>query len=251
MRKTAFAIAILITLFFYFIDSYMSHQNKTAYVEKVIDGDTIKTNIGTIRLLGINAPEIGEAYYQEAKDFLKQMIERKNITIEGKETDRYGRLLRYIYFKNIFVNLELVKRGYAHIYTHKGIKHELLVAEQTAKQNNIGIWKKGNYSKCFYVSEFVWDAYGDDNKNLNGEYFTLKNKCKPININSWTIKDRNRIIYTFSNFVANSTLTVYTGCGNNTKEKVYMCRKKPAWNNDEDILFIRDENSKLVLSYNY
>jgi len=252
MRKLPFISAIIITIISFFIIESV-HEREMAYVENVIDGDTIKTDKGTIRLAGINAPEKGQPYYQEAKDFLAGIIEGKNVTIEGRENDRYGRMLRYVYLGNVFVNLEILKSGYGSAYMSNGLEHEneILSAEETAKKNNVGIWKNGAYSHCLSVSEFIWDAKGNDNINLNGEYFTIKNRCNAINMEGWTIKDSGRNIFRFSNFAIDSVLTVYTGCGNNTQEKIYMCKKRAVWNNDGDVLFIRDENGNLVLSYDY
>jgi len=48
------------------------YEIKTANLTRAIDGDTIETDIGIIRLLGINTPEKKQAYYEEAKEFLKK-----------------------------------------------------------------------------------------------------------------------------------------------------------------------------------
>ena len=47
----------------------------SAIVSKVIDGDTIKLQNGErVRLLGINTPEMGQPYYEEATNRLKELI---------------------------------------------------------------------------------------------------------------------------------------------------------------------------------
>jgi micrococcal nuclease len=92
-------------------------------VLRVLDGDTIQMRTGEIvRLICINTPERTDTGYFEATKFLKDLIEGKPVRLEKdvSETDKYNRLLRYVYVndssgKEIFVNKELYKRGYADI----------------------------------------------------------------------------------------------------------------------------------------
>ena len=93
---------------------------------RVIDGDTIEVNIaGTIykvRYIGIDTPELDDeraefcALAQEATRYNRQLIEGKNIRLEEDTSniDKYGRLLRYVYVDDIFVNAELVRQGLAY-----------------------------------------------------------------------------------------------------------------------------------------
>lgn len=70
-------------------------------VEAIIDGDTIETSAGTVRVIGIDAPERGECGYDEASAFVATLLrEGDAVTLtlpEGEnQTDAYGRLLRYV-----------------------------------------------------------------------------------------------------------------------------------------------------------
>lgn len=75
----------------------------TVAVIKVIDGDTIVIEGGyRVRYIGIDTPEIRpreEAYAIEAWQANRQMVEGKRVRLEKdvSETDRYDRLLRYVY----------------------------------------------------------------------------------------------------------------------------------------------------------
>ena len=83
---------------------------------EVIDGDTFKTQNGaTIRLLGINAPEITDPGGDMAKDLLTLFILNRNVHLDKDITDQddYGRLLRYLFVDGKFINAELVRLGYA------------------------------------------------------------------------------------------------------------------------------------------
>jgi micrococcal nuclease len=71
-----------------------------AFVTNIIDGDTIETEQGSIRLIGIDAPERGECGYEEASEALKDLVHNKSVILIRDylqdDRDRYGRLLRYI-----------------------------------------------------------------------------------------------------------------------------------------------------------
>ena len=116
-------------------------------VIKVIDGDSIVIEGGYhVRYIGIDAPEKGEPYFLEATQLNRRLVEGKKIRMEKdiSETDRYGRLLCYVYVNDIFVNAEIVKLGYAYAKSYPpDIKHQqyLETLELGAKQLNRGIWK--------------------------------------------------------------------------------------------------------------
>ncbi|MBI4999745.1 thermonuclease family protein [Candidatus Gottesmanbacteria bacterium] len=125
---------------------------KTFKVTRVIDGDTIEIETGErVRYLGIDTPETVDprkpvqCFGIEASKKNKELIEGKTVRLEKDITDRdkYGRLLRYVYVGDIFVNLELVKQGFAFSYTYPpDIKYqaEILAAERQAREANRGLW---------------------------------------------------------------------------------------------------------------
>ncbi len=86
-------------------------------VRRVIDGHSFELTDGKrVRLIGIDAPEAGEACSIQSTQQLSSMIEGETIYLERdlSETDVNGRLLRYVYVNNIFVNYQLVYSGYAY-----------------------------------------------------------------------------------------------------------------------------------------
>lgn len=91
-----------------------------ALVTRVVDGDTIEVEledgrIERVRYIGVDTPERGRPYYREATAFNRNLVLGKTVTLvrDVSERDRYGRLLRYVYAGEVFVNAELVRSGYA------------------------------------------------------------------------------------------------------------------------------------------
>ncbi|MFC5337222.1 thermonuclease family protein [Leucobacter denitrificans] len=78
-------------------DSTVTH----ATFISIVDGDTIETDLGTVRLIGIDTPERGECGYAEAAAVIDQHIEVGDeillrLPAGQNDTDRYERLLRYV-----------------------------------------------------------------------------------------------------------------------------------------------------------
>lgn len=118
-------------------------------VIRVIDGDTIEIEGGAhVRYIGIDTPETYpeiEFYGAEAKAKNIELVEGKMVTLEKdvSETDKYGRLLRYIYVDGIFVNGELVRLGYARAVAYPPdtrYQWQLERLEKEAKEGKRGIW---------------------------------------------------------------------------------------------------------------
>jgi micrococcal nuclease len=227
-------------------------------VIEVIDGDTIVlSNNEHVRLVGINTPESERYFYGEAKEVLKLLVLNKNVRLERDVDDRdtYGRLLRYVYIGNLFVNLEMVKRGFANAFTFPpNVKYtnKFIEAEREARTNEVGLWKKSNSSNI--QININCDAEGDDRINLNGEYVIFKNNNNfNINLGGWTVKDLSTNIYDFEkvNFKSGSNLILFSGKGTDSENKLYWNSIKPIWNNDHDTLYLRDTEGLIVQLYNY
>lgn len=123
-------------------------EKETFKVTRVIDGDTIEIEGGDrVRDIGIDAAETG-CFAEEATAKNKELVEGKEVRLEKdvSETDKYGRLLRYVYVNDIFVNDYLVRNGYAQISTYPpDVKYQdqFKQAEQEARKNNRGLWAPG------------------------------------------------------------------------------------------------------------
>lgn len=122
------------------------HCAPTERVTEVIDGDTFRTQTGsTVRLLGINAPEINDPGGDIAKNVLTLLLMNKDVRLEADMTDQddYGRLLRYVYVGHVFVNAEMVRMGYAELrfYPPDTFHYqEVRELEKVAIRNRQGLW---------------------------------------------------------------------------------------------------------------
>jgi len=121
----------------------------TVRVTRVVDGDTIVVQGNyRVRYIGIDTPEIRpylEAGGVEAWQANRQLVEGKRVRLERdvSETDRYGRLLRYVYVDGVFVNAELVREGLARAKAYPpdtGYQDYLEEMEQQARLAGRGMW---------------------------------------------------------------------------------------------------------------
>ncbi len=129
-------------------------------VTRVIDGDTIELEGGEkVRYIGIDTPETVDprkpvqCFGLEASQKNKELVAGKRVWLvkDITDRDRYGRLLRYVYLgdpedpNSMFVNLELVKEGFAHSYSYPpdiARQQEFVTAESSARSGQKGLWSK-------------------------------------------------------------------------------------------------------------
>ena len=151
--KTAKLVALLLVGFAVgFVGGYALGHTSTApaieqaLVVRVVDGDTVELADGSrVRYLGIDTPEFGEYYADEATARNRELVEGKVVELQrGKrDKDEYGRLLRYVYVDGVFVNAELVAQGYARAYIFDPddrYSQVLVQLEQYAKLRERGLW---------------------------------------------------------------------------------------------------------------
>jgi endonuclease YncB( thermonuclease family) len=121
-------------------------------VRTVIDGDTIDvTTYGRVRLLGVDAPEVGRGFDtsapfgKEARDRLTALVLHRWVRLEqeGPATDVYNRHLAYVVTEDgICINVVLVREGLARISARLPLSRlvELRRAEAEAQGLHRGMW---------------------------------------------------------------------------------------------------------------
>ncbi len=161
MRKT-----LLLFLLLFQLGSSGVAAATYGQVSWVYDGDTIEvTNIGRVRLLGIDAPEYEasgrDRFYQrqfqisantlrttarKAKRFVIDHSRNQLVRLEfdQEKTDQYGRLLAYVYLPDgRLLNLMLIEEGLAAVYRRAEFKSkkQFLDTEKIAQQRRLGLWR--------------------------------------------------------------------------------------------------------------
>jgi endonuclease YncB( thermonuclease family) len=139
-----------------FVDSVPSGE--VGVVVNVVDGDTIDVVIDgqeyRVRYVGINTPERDEPCYNAATEANSDLVMGQTVTLvrDETDTDRFDRLLRYIYVDDVFVNATLVVNGYAEAALYRPddrhyaafADYEREAAAANRNCHNTGIFDDGN-----------------------------------------------------------------------------------------------------------
>lgn len=131
-----------------------AQKPEKAELLSVIDGDTIVVTFPgssqryNVRFIGIDTPETypeAEYFGFEAYKANKALLGSGPVYLfkDISNTDKYGRLLRYIVVGDTFVNYELANRGYANVFSYPpdvACHKVLLDAQRSARENGRGLW---------------------------------------------------------------------------------------------------------------
>ncbi|EAI5602814.1 thermonuclease [Campylobacter upsaliensis] len=175
-KKLSLSLVIAIIVLFFSLNQSLSfnaflpqdfkeqnlEKELTGKVSKVIDGDTIELLAKTskenpynhiiklkIRLYGIDAPELKQAYGKEAKEFLSALVLKQEVSLIIENKDKYERIVGTIFLKGKDINKEMVKNGYAHAY--ESFSKKYLAEQADAKMFKLGLWQD---EKAVKPSEF-------------------------------------------------------------------------------------------------
>lgn len=154
MKKLLIIVMLLLVACQYGKINNSYNDYEESYVTRVIDGDTIVlSDENKVRLICVDTPERGKLFYKEATQYTKNKVENKTVYLEKdvSNTDRYGRLLRYVYYYEgdnlVSLNNQLVKDGMAMVYKYPpDINHcdEYSKSAKYAAENKIGLWNRGD-----------------------------------------------------------------------------------------------------------
>jgi endonuclease YncB( thermonuclease family) len=157
VRKALLPGLILVLALFIAFYSYAGQY----HIISVIDGDTIDVDHlnkkFTIRLVGIDAPELGTGEYNPSQPFahaakkhLTSLIGNRIVDIKTYGSDRYGRTLGEVFVDNKNINIEMLKAGFAEVYRGDYPVADLdfteyWQAEEQARKDRRGMWDQSNY----------------------------------------------------------------------------------------------------------
>ena len=138
-------------------------DGRTHTIERVNDGDTAITTDGiSVRILGIDAPELGECYGTESKQALESLLLGKQVRFVKDVTaeDNFNRLLRYGFVMtdhptddNINISTYMVKNGYAR-YAPSG-PNKLFQVLLTNAQGEARNAQRGLHKTCVEQTDIV------------------------------------------------------------------------------------------------
>jgi endonuclease YncB( thermonuclease family) len=148
MARRALLIGIVVT----FASAALAarpHYTLTGKVVAIADGDTLtviddaKTQ-HKIRLAGIDAPEKGQAFGNKAREALGDKVFQQTVRVEVIDIDRYKREVGRIYLGDRFINMEMVRDGFAWRYVQYDKPGEFTAAEADAREHRRGLWTDPN-----------------------------------------------------------------------------------------------------------
>jgi micrococcal nuclease len=120
-----------------------------AFAARVIgvgDGDTMTVLSGgkdriRIRLSGIDAPELGQAFGRRAKEYTSSLVYGRDVAVHPEERDRFGRLVARVFVDGRDVAREIVAAGLAWHSKRFNSDTALAGAEASARKARLGLWR--------------------------------------------------------------------------------------------------------------
>ncbi len=112
------------------------------------DGDTVKIQDGLseykLRLTDIDAPERNQNYGKTARRVLMNLCKNADVKIYLSGIDKYQRNLGKLSCNNQDVSVFMINNGHAWFNRRYSMDYTLDLAEQNARTNKIGLWKRKN-----------------------------------------------------------------------------------------------------------
>jgi len=170
--RAAFILFVFLSFFGLFVRSLRQplneilplseYQPDAGVVSAVYDGDTIKVRFRsglqrTVRLIGIDAPEIDDereevqfrGYMAKRFVFFHLYREEVKLTYDWQLEDEYGRLLAYVWTKEGLFNDFILREGFASAFLKfpfkKDYQNRFQESEELARENRRGFWRTGNF----------------------------------------------------------------------------------------------------------
>ncbi len=147
-----------------------SPTNREYLVTKITDGDTfVVDGKSVVRLLGLDAPEVGRCGAEEATKLLSDTILNKKVTMHASTEDKFRRLVSDVYLNDQSVNLVMITSGWvAYDTSDSNEASQLKAAGEQARQNKLGIYG----SLCTQLTNPSCNIKGNINPaNGNKQYY--------------------------------------------------------------------------------
>ncbi len=231
-------------------------------------GDSAPTGVSQpdkIRVLGVDTNEVSssQCFADAAESFIEARIPVGTVVrLEARDEQSHagGRPLRHVFFgsgygRNLALEVIEAGLGLAASYDHEpDHRRDYYEAAEQASLDGVGMWAEGacggNPGSWPDLDVHVnWDAEGADNNNENGEYVQIRNNGPgSLVMNGWSIRSSARnsgntlSIPDGTTIPAGGKLRIRMGSGNDTATNVYMGQTRAWFDNDSDVLYLRDNH---------
>lgn len=147
----AFILIVLVLIFILLVSSKAAQASGMPAVKQileVVDGNTLKVSTVEhdtflVKLKGVDAPEIGQDFGNESLNYLKKLVDDKNISIKYSGKDRWGNRLVEVTNKNgDSINEMIISNGYAWVDRFFLNQEGLMNLQEKAKSKNKGLWSQ-------------------------------------------------------------------------------------------------------------
>ncbi len=129
------------------LQSALARDELTATAVYVFDGDSFVARIGSgarveVRLAGIDAPEKGQPYADQARAALRSLILGQELRIAVTDIDKYQRKVAQVYRASdgLHINAVQVRDGRAWVYRRVAADHPFRELERAARESGVGLW---------------------------------------------------------------------------------------------------------------
>lgn len=228
----------------------------------ITDGDTVDVDTSddvlTVRLSGINAPDQGECFYDQALDHLVETLKGKRVTLEIAGTDQFDRTLAHVLAGERHVNLDMVVDGLALASPSGDDRHGAAVieAEEQAFTSRNGLWAE---TACgddvppgveIDPGSSTTDPQGPDNDFLESESVTVVSRADaPVDLGGWVLRDgSSRHRFTFpegSSLEQGGRITVTSA------DPGWSPGGEAVWNNGGDVAILVNRSGNVVSRWRY
>ena len=162
------------------------HERKNAdlisyKVLEVIDGDTFRIELGgeerRVRLMGVDAPELGKCLGIEAKEKLEELILNKQVLLKDQFSDPYARIMANVFDGEKYINKEILLSGFGRMdYYENPMREDLKDAYAQARNKKVGIFAGICISKTPPISSETGEhcnVKGNIDDNTQKKYYFL------------------------------------------------------------------------------
>ena len=238
-----------------------------ATLQYVFDGDSIEVELDgrteEVRLIGINAPEGDECFGDESREALIDLLGDGDLVLvsgSDADSDRYGRLLRYVYVAGDNTNGRTLADGNAvALPSDHDYNSAFVEIGDIAASAGYGMWAP---DVCGPVApagativEVLYNPPGPDDEVLSSEYVTITNEGSASrDLAGWTLRDessQNRYVFGAVTLAPGDGVTIKTGCGTERPGTLHWCSDRPIWSNSGDTVMLLDTHGNVADRWMY